>query len=322
MTRAAIRIQNLTREFVTRDRVARDKRTNQIRAIDDLSLEVPTGAVFGFLGPNGAGKTTTIRLLLGLLRPTSGQAEVVGYDARTQADRVRAHTGALLEHTGLYEQLSAQDNLEFYARAWRLTANDRRTRIQELLAHIGLWERRDELVGKWSRGMKQKLALARAMLHRPSLLLLDEPTAGLDVASAVAVREELVALAQREQVTVFVTTHNMAEAETICSQVAVIRQGRLVTVGHPDELRARAAGPRVEVYGDGFSEPILALLRARPEVAAARLQNAHLSIDLNQEASLAPLIHLMVEAGAQVEEVRRDKASLEEVFLALTEEER
>ena len=317
MIKAAIRIQNLTRDFETRGR-----KHERVRAIDGLSLEVPTGAVFGFLGPNGAGKTTTIRLLLGLLKPTAGQAEVMGYDTRTQADQVRAHTGALLEHTGLYEQLSAQDNLEFYARTWRLPPRARQQRIEELLTHIGLWERRAEPVGKWSRGMKQKLALARALLHRPPLLLLDEPTAGLDVASAVAVRQELVALAEREQVTIFVTTHNMAEAETICSQVAVIRQGRLVTLGHPDELRTRASGPRVEVYGSGFTENVLALLRGRPEVAAARLQNAHLAIDLSRETSLAPLVSLMVEAGAQVEEVRRDKASLEEVFLTLTEEER
>ena len=315
MTETAIRIQDLTHDFERRG-----KKTVSTRAVDGLSLEVPSGAVFGFLGPNGAGKTTTIRLLLGLLKPTAGRAEVLGYDTRREADHVRAHTGALLEHSGLYEQLSAQDNLEFYARAWRLPARESQSRIAELLTHIGLWERRAERVGKWSRGMKQKLALARALLHRPPLLLLDEPTAGLDVASAVAVREELVALATRENVTIFVTTHNMAEAEMMCSQVAVIRRGKLIALGHPDELRARASSPRVEVYGSGFDENVLALLRGRPEVASARLLNAHLAIDLQSETSLAPLVSLMVQAGAQVEEVRRDRASLEEVFLTLTEE--
>jgi ABC-2 type transport system ATP-binding protein len=315
MTETAIHLKDLTRHFA-------GVKSERVRAVDGLSLEVPSGTVFGFLGPNGAGKTTTIRLLLGLLEPTAGQAEVLGYDTRTQADQVRAHTGALLEHTGLYEQLSAEDNLEFYARAWRLPADQRRARIKDLLAHMGMWERRQEPVGKWSRGMKQKLALARALLPGPLLLLLDEPTAGLDVASAVAVREELVALAAREHVTIFVTTHNMAEAETICSQVAVIRQGKLVALGHPDELRARASGPRVQVFGRGFSEVVLSLLRRRPEVISVRQQNKHLAIDLRPETSLAPLVNLMVEAGAQVEEVRRDKASLEEVFLALTEEER
>lgn len=170
--------------------------------------------------------------------------------------------------------------------------------------------------------MKQKLALARAMLHRPPLIFLDEPTAGLDVVAAAAVRDDLAALATREGVTVFLTTHNMAEAERLCSQVAVIRQGRLVAVGHPDALRARAGGPRVEIIGRGFNEHTLDLLRARPEVAAAEVENRHLEIDLRQETDVAQLVSMLVSAGVQVEEVRRGKASLEEVFLTLMEEER
>jgi ABC-2 type transport system ATP-binding protein len=273
------------------------------------------------LGPNGAGKTTTIRLLLGLLEPTAGRAKVLGFDTRTQADEVRTHTGALLEHSGLYEQLSAEDNLEFYGRVWRIPAAERRARIKELLTHMGVWERRKERVEKWSRGMQQKLALARALFHRPPLVLLDEPTAGLDVMAATAVREDLAALAAREGVTVFLTTHNMAEAEKLCSRVAVIRAGSLITVGHPDELRARAGGPRVEIVGRGFTEEALALLRVRPEVAIASVNNEHLTLDLQEGADTAPLVSLLVGAGAQVEEVRRGKASLEEVFVTLMQEE-
>ncbi len=310
MTDTAIRIENLTRDFKT------------VRAVDSLSLEVPAGIIFGFLGPNGAGKTTTINLLLGLLEPTSGRAEVLGFDTRTQADEVRTRTGALLEHPGVYEQLTAEDNLEFYGRVWRMPSDERHARIQELLTHMGLWERRKERAGTWSKGMKQKLALARAMLHRPSLIFLDEPTAGLDVQAAVAVREDLESLATREGVTVFLTTHNMTEAEKLCSRVAVIREGKLMALGHPDQLRARAGGPRVEIVGRGFSENALNLLRGRPEVIAAGVENQHLEIDLRQEADVAPLVSLMVNAGVQVEEVRRGKASLEEVFLTLMEEER
>ena len=313
MTRMAIRIKELTRDF-TSD-------AGPVRAVDNLSLEVPAGIVFGFLGPNGAGKTTTLRLLLGLLEPTSGRAEVLGFDTVSQADRVRMGCGALLEHTGVYEQMSAEDNLEFYGRIWRLPRAERQTRIKELLSHIGLWERRKDPVGKWSRGMRQKLALARTLLHRPALIFLDEPTAGLDVQSAVEVRNDLAALAAREGVTVFLTTHNMTEAEKLCSQVAVIREGALVALGHPDELRARAGGPRVEVFGRGFTEDALSLLRARPEVAAVEARNGQLSIDLLQEAATAPLVSLLVSAGAEVEEVRRGKASLEEVFLTLMGEE-
>jgi ABC-2 type transport system ATP-binding protein len=312
MNRAAIHIESLTRDF------------GSIRAVDNLTLEVPAGIVFGFLGPNAAGKTTTIRLLLGLLEPTAGRAEVLGFDTRTQANEVRTRTGALLEHSGIYEQLSAEDNLEFYGRVWRLSRAEREARIKDLLTHMGLWERRKERAGDWSRGMKQKLALARALLHRPRLALLDEPTAGLDVAAAVAVREDLGSLAAREGVTVFLTTHNMTEAEKLCNQVAVIRQGALVAVGHPDELRARAGTPRLEIMGQGFTDEVLGQVRAQTDVVAAEARTGRLTIDLRAGAgrqAAAPLVSLVVGAGAQVEEVRRDQASLEEVFLTLTEEE-
>ena len=165
--------------------------------------------------------------------------------------------------------------------------------------------------------MRQKLALARAMLHRPPLVFLDEPTAGLDVMAAAAVRDDLETLVAREGVTVFLTTHNMAEAERLCGQVAVIREGSLVAVGHPDDLRVRAGSPRVEILGRGFDDNVLDLLRACPEVVAAKVQNEHLSIDLRKGTGVAPLVSLLVGAGVQVEEVRRGRAGLEEVFLTL-----
>lgn len=308
MHEIAIRTEKLTRDFPS------------VRAVDGLTLTVPKGIIFGFLGPNGSGKTTTIRLLLGLLEPTAGRAEVLGYDLARQADAVRSRSGALLEHDGLYERLSALDNLEFYGRIWRLPAQERRARIQELLTHFGLWERRKELAGTWSRGMKQKLAIARAMLHRPELLFLDEPTSGLDPIAAVALREDIRALASREGVTVFLTTHNLAEAEKLCGQVGVIRQGKLLAVGHPDTLRAQAGSPRVEIVGQGLNETHLSLVRARPEVAAANLSNGRLVVDLHTAGDSAALVRLLVGAGVEIEEVRKGAASLEEVFMTLMEE--
>jgi len=310
MAETTIRLENLTRDFGT------------VRAVDDLSLSVTGGVIYGFLGPNGAGKTTTINLLLGLLEPTEGRAGVLGFDTRTQADEVRARTGALLEHTGLYEQMSAEDNLEFYGRVNRMSAADRSARIQELLTNIGLWDRRRERVGKWSKGMKQKLALARAMLHRPPLLLLDEPTAGLDVMAANEVRNDLVTLAAHEGITIFLTTHNMAEAEKLCAEVAVIRSGKLVAVGQPDRLRAQTGSPRIEIVGTGFNETALAQLRALAVVTDAKVHNGRLTIDLREATPSAPLVSLLVSTGAQVEEVRRGQASLEEVFLTLMEEDK
>jgi ABC-2 type transport system ATP-binding protein len=310
MDKMSIRIHSLTRDF------------DSVRALDGLSFEVPAGIIFGFLGPNGAGKTTTIRLLLGLLEPTSGRAEVLGYDTCTQADQIRPLVGALLEHNGIYEQMSAEDNLEFYGRAFLMPVAERSQRIQELLVEMGLWERRKDIAGNWSRGMKQKLALARAILHRPRLVLLDEPTAGLDVQAAVAVRESLSALAEREGVTVFLTTHNMAEAEKICTQIAVIRQGRLVALGAPDELRAKTGKLQVVISGGGFNEKAMNMLRQRPEVELVEQHNHHLVLHMRLEPDIPTLVGLLAGEGVRVSEIYQGKASLEETYLQLMEEER
>jgi len=233
----AIKADGLTRDFAN------------VRAVDGLTFEVPCGGIFGFLGPNGAGKTTTIHLLLGLLEPTAGRAEVLGFDAGRDGARVRERTGALLEHTGLYEQLTAEENLEFFARVNRLTEPERNERIAEQLQWIGLWERRTERVSTWSRGMKQKLALARTLLHRPPLVFLDEPTAGLDVMTAAEVREKLSELVAGGTTTIFLTTHNLTEVERICRQVAIIREGRLLALDTPEAI-VRATG--VENLEDAF----------------------------------------------------------------------
>jgi len=308
MTTQAIHTHNLTRQFDT------------VRAVDGLTLDVAPGTIFGFLGPNGAGKTTTIRLLLGLLEPSAGEAQVLGYDVRTEAGAIRTRCGALLEHDGLYERLSAQDNLEFFARIWRVSASERQDRIRELLTHMQLWERRKEPVSRWSRGMKQKLAVARTLLHRPELVFLDEPTAGLDPVAAASLRDDLESLAKQEGVTVFLTTHNLAEAERLCDQIGVIRQGRLVAMGAPQELRARTSAPRVEIAGSGFDANVLSQLRRRPEVAGVDLRDGHLIIDLSRDVEVAPLVSMIVGAGGAVEGVQKETASLEEVFLTLMEE--
>jgi len=308
MTTYAIKTENLGRDFAS------------IRALDDLSIEVPTGSVFGFLGPNGAGKTTTIRLLLGLLEPTQGRAQVVGFDTVRQADEIRTRSGALLEHNGLYERLSAENNLEFYGRVWRIPASERQARIRELLTNLELWERRKEPVANWSRGMKQKLAMARALFHRPTLLFLDEPTAGLDPAAAARLRDDLEKLVEIEGVTVFLNTHNLAEAERLCQQIGIIRGGKLVANGSPSELRARAGNPHLEITGKGFTSDAIQELRTRKEVVSAELHNNSLTIQLREAGETAPLVSILVRSGVQVEEVTKAQSSLEEVFLSLVNE--
>jgi ABC-2 type transport system ATP-binding protein len=304
----AIITENLTRDF------------KSVRAVNQLNLQVPTGQIFGFLGPNGAGKTTTIHLLLGLLEPTAGMAKVLGYDIRSAAGKIREQTGVLLENTGLYERLTARDNLDFYGRIWGLAAPERQARSKELLSQLGLWERRNDVVGKWSKGMKQKLAVARAIFHRPALIFLDEPTSGLDPVSASQLHQDLTGLVKREGTTIFLTTHNLVEAEQLCQQVGVIRQGQLIAYGSPAELRSLGTRPQAEIEGANFTPALVAALKARPDVAGVILKDNLLSLNLTGSVSLAPLVTLVVENGGQIEEVRKGSKSLEEVFLTLVTE--
>jgi len=290
-----------------------------VHALNSMALEVPQGIIFGFLGPNGSGKTTAIRLLLGLLEATSGTAEVLGYDTRTDATAIRERCGALLEHCGLYERLSAVDNLELYGRFWRLTRDARRARIRELLTNLGLWDRRDEVVAGWSRGMKQKLAIARALLHRPQLLFLDEPTAGLDPVAAEALRDDLSRLSANEGVTVFLTTHNLPEAERLCALVGLVRNGHLLAVAPPAQLSAAGEAPRVEITGSGLTDAMLAMLRTQHAVVSARIDGRCLIVDLARAADVPTVVAALVGVGYQIEAIRNSAGSLEEVFHTLME---
>jgi ABC-2 type transport system ATP-binding protein len=310
MSEPAIQAHELVRDFKT------------VRALDHLSLEVPTGIVFGFLGPNGAGKTTAIRTFLGLVEPNAGQARVLGLDIRTQGERIRERSGALLEHNGLYERLTAEQNLDFYGRAWHMSAADRRVRIRELLMQFGLWDRRAEVVEKWSRGMKQKLAVARTVLHHPPLVFLDEPTAGLDPVASAALREDLAELARAQGVTIFLTTHNLSEAERLCALIGVIRGGRLVALGTPAELREGVHAPRVRFIGRGLGDAVVESLGAHANVERVDRVGDDVAVTLRDQASAAPLIAMLVAAGVELEEVRRERATLEETFLELVTSDR
>ena len=308
MTDRVIRTTGLTRDFA------------KTRALDHLTFEVSKGIIFGFLGPNGSGKTTTIRILLGLLEPTEGHAEVLGFDTRKDGDSIRARSGALLEHNGLYERLSAEDNLEFYGRVAKMSPQSRRERIKELLQLFGLWERRADTAGAWSRGMKQKLAVARAMLHRPEIIFLDEPTAGMDPVAAAGFRDEIVGIVAREGVTVFLTTHNLSEAEKICARVAVIRQGKLLAQGPPAELRAQRGSGRTEISGRGLNETVLSVIKSKPEVRSATLEPGKMWVEFHDGSDISTLIPVLIQSGVLIDEIVKGKASLEDVFLKLVEE--
>jgi len=218
----AIEVQHLTRDY------------NGLRAVDDISFEVEPGEVFGFLGPNGAGKTTTIRVLTGQLRPTFGTASVSGHDVVTERQKLKPDIGVVFEYQNMYERLSARDNLSFAARLYGVGKG----RVDDVLSKVGLADRARDKVKKYSNGMKQRLLVARALLHEPRVLFLDEPTRGLDPNVARDVRAIIAGLAE-EGVTVFLTTHYMEEADQLSDRVAIIDQGRIVATDKPERLKAQ-----------------------------------------------------------------------------------
>jgi ABC-2 type transport system ATP-binding protein len=305
----AIRTERLTKRF------------GATTALDSVSLEIPQGIVYGLLGPNGAGKTTMIRLLLGLIEPSDGTAEVLGYGTETRADTVRSLCGTLLEHTGVYERLTVRDNLEYAGKIWRLPAKERRARIDTLLEKFELSNRQNEQAGKLSKGMKQKLAIARAILHRPRLVFLDEPTSALDAVAAAALREDIASLAREEGVSVFLTTHNLTEAERLCARVGVIRSGRLIYDGTPDELRSGGGRTRIEIAAEGLGERLLEELSAVvPGILATERRNGGFTVEGSPGLKAASVVRFLVERGVEVEEVKKVQASLEEAFLELLKE--
>ena len=318
-TSIAIQTAGLSRNF------------GSVRAVGDLTIDVPAGTIYGFLGPNGAGKTTTIRLLLGLLEPSAGEATVLGHDVRKDSQAIREQAGVLLESDGLYTRLTASQNLDYFGRIARLPTADRERRIRDLLTAMDLWDRRDGRVADFSKGMRQKLALVRAFLSRPSLLFLDEPTSGLDTPSAVALRRQLVALARDEGVTVFLTTHNLLEAEKVCDRVAVIRRGSLLAEGSPREIHGGRAR-RVAIGGVGLTADLAERVGALPSVEAATLEpgagpaavgeaGRRMMVDLEAGSDASETVRFLVEAGAEVASVETARESLEDIFLKLVEEE-
>lgn len=218
------------------------KSFNDFVAVDGVSLQVGAGQVLSLLGPNGAGKTTTVRMLTSTLRPTRGWARVAGYDVAAQADQVRASVGILTEQHGLYNRMPADEYLDFFGQIYHLDPATRRQRAQRLLEEYGLLADRKRRIGEYSKGMRQKLALARALLHEPPVLLLDEPTSAMDPESARLVRDAIRTLRSKER-SIVICTHNLAEAEELADTIAIIRRGKIIIQGAPADLKLRLLGP-------------------------------------------------------------------------------
>ncbi len=291
------------------------------RAVDGLNLEVHAGEIFGFLGHNGAGKTTTVRLLNGVIDPTSGTAHVLGMDARTEGSILRARTGVLTETPSLDERLTARDNLSIYADLYSIPRQNVAARVNALLTEFELSDRADEKVGGYSKGMKQRLALARALLHQPEVLFLDEPTSGLDPVAAKHVHTLVEHLARREGRTVFLCTHNLVEAQKLCDRVAVMEQGRLVALGTPTELtRQYVKRLDVELEVDPSQvELALQILRETPRLVlgSPKQEKDMITASLAGRDAIPELLSLFVNKDLRVYRLAPQEANLEEVYFAL-----
>jgi ABC-2 type transport system ATP-binding protein len=287
-------------------------------AVENLNLKVEEGEVFGLLGPNGAGKTTTIRMLCCLIGQSSGTAFVNNFEINKEPDasNIRGIVGLLPESPGLYESLSATKNLDFYAQLYGVPKDKREKRIEELLKMLELWDRREEPVATYSKGMKQKIAIARAFVHSPQVVFLDEPTAGLDPQASVTVREFLMQLSGEGR-TIFINSHHLDEVERLCDRIAVMERTALA-VGSPKELARRYWGRTTVIELSESGEKYLETVKRLPFVSNVRLDDGKILMDLdNPELRNPAIVDVLTRAGAKIEYVTELKRTLEDVYMKL-----
>jgi ABC-2 type transport system ATP-binding protein len=287
-------------------------------AVQNVSLCVPEGEVLALLGPNGAGKTTTVRMLASILRPTSGYARIAGYDTVTQAKQVRRVIGVLTEFPGLYERMKGLDYLRFFGELQGLSKADTRQRSEELLKRFELWEARDKQVGAYSKGMKQKLTLVRAMLHDPQVLFLDEPTSAMDPQSAKLVRDSIIDLRGGKR-TVVICTHNLAEAELLADRIAIVRQGQIIAQGTPGELKNRLLGdPIMELRTAGTLNGLVESLSEQVHVVAAGENWVRYTVP-DPHVFNPSLLRQLSQQNVPVVTLSEVPRSLEEIYLQIVD---
>lgn len=306
----AVEVQHLTKKF------------GDFTAVHQVTFHIEEGEIFGFLGPNGSGKTTTIRMLCGLLTPTAGTGRVLNLDLRTRSEAIKSRIGYMAQKFALYDDLTARENLDFYANIYGVPLREVATRVRELIAMAGLVGRENERVSNLSGAWKQRLALGCAIVHRPQVLFLDEPTAGVDPVSRRRFWEMIYTLAG-EGVTTLVTTHYMDEAER-CNRVALMFDGRIIAAGEPDVLKTQMPGVLVEVDAQPIVEA-MDVLRQIPEVQDVVAQGllAHVMLASSDTARLIPtLTDVLTARGIHVARIEPIEPSLEDVFISLIEAER
>lgn len=288
-------------------------------AVDHVNFEVQQGEIFGYLGPNGAGKTTTIKILTGLLKPSEGTARVGGYDILRDIHEIKGLIGIVPEVSNVYDELTAWDNLIFAAELYDVSRSEREKRATEFLGMFDLYDRRDSKAGGFSKGMKRRLTIAMALIHRPSILFLDEPTTGLDARSAVFVRD-LIRSLNDEGITVFLTTHYIEEADQLCDRVAIISEGRIVASGAPERLKSLVLGVHiVEVSFDRVNRGVVHDLEAISGCDAVVKQGDKFNLYTQEPAEVLPgLMGYAEERALRVISLNTLKPRLEDVFLKMT----
>ncbi len=302
---AAIKVEKLTKAF------------SGLVAVDSISFEIKEGEIFGLLGPNGAGKTTTISMLSTVLKPTSGTATVNGIDILKDEDGVRKSIGIVFQDPSLDEELTAYENMDFHGRLYGVEKNDRKKRIAELLELVGLYDRKDDIVKKFSGGMRRRLEIARGLMHQPKVLFLDEPTLGLDPQTRNNLWEHIERLNREKGMAIILTTHYMEEADRLCHRVAIIDKGKIVAMDTPQKLKAEIGGdivtimtPDAEKTEPKIKAPWVKRVEARSGILKISLQDS--------EKHVTGLIKLLSRNRTEIKSISISKPTLEDVFLHFT----
>jgi len=307
-----IEVQNLTKTF------------NGKTVLKNVSFEVKEGEIFGYLGPNGAGKTTTLRIILGLLNPTSGNAFVMGQNLGLgENEALRNKVGVLLEDDGVYDRLSAYENLDYYAQLYGLSDRiERKRRIRELLESVGLSDRINDKVGRFSKGMRRKLALARAIVHEPEVLFLDEPSSGLDPEAQIMVRDLILQLSEEMGVTIFLNSHDLDEVQRICTKIAILQSGEIKAHDTVKNLREKMGKPRVEITlsDSKDAEKALNILNSLDFVSVSDCErdDSRITAVIRNEKS-STILSVLMRNGIVVEEIKWVTKSLEDVYLDIVQ---
>ena len=289
-----------------------------VKAVDGINLEVNRGEIFGFLGPNGAGKTTTIKMLVTLLKPTGGTAKIVGYDIRKSPDEIRNNIGVVFQDPALDDILTGKENLDFHARMYGIKKEKKEKRIKEVLKLVGLEKKADTLVKTYSGGMKRRLEIARGLMHFPKILFLDEPTLGLDPQTRRVIWEYIKDLNEKENITIFLTTHYMEEADYLCDRVAIIDYGKILVIDKPSKLKNKI-GKDVITISCSNSKSCADLLKREKWVESVKIHNSNITIGIKEvEKKLPLLIRIAERNNIKIKSIDIRKPTLEDVFLYYT----